>query len=87
MFCAYFVNDWCNQGAAGFYKGVASPLVGQMFFNAVQFLAYGRAKDLVASKHYSQMFAFWTHEFALSLFTDCSFLYFAVCRWWWNDNW
>ena len=41
-------KTWASEGAAGFYKGVASPLVGQMFFNAVQFAAYGQAKDLVA---------------------------------------
>jgi solute carrier family 25 carnitine/acylcarnitine transporter 20/29 len=29
-------KTWAAEGAKGFYKGVASPLVGQMFFNAVQ---------------------------------------------------
>lgn len=34
------------EGVGGFYKGVASPLVGQMVFNAVQFAAYGQAKEV-----------------------------------------
>jgi len=34
------------EGLGGLYKGVASPLFGQMFFNSVQFLAYGQAKAL-----------------------------------------
>ncbi len=29
-------KTWAAEGAKGFYKGVSSPLVGQMFFNAVQ---------------------------------------------------
>lgn len=37
-----------SEGFPGFYKGVMSPLTGQMFFNAIQFLAYGQAKTLVA---------------------------------------
>jgi len=41
-------KTWAAEGAKGFYKGVASPLVGQMVFNAVQFAAYGEAKRLVA---------------------------------------
>eukprot|EP01101_Sappina_pedata_P001127 TRINITY_DN11235_c0_g1_i1.p1 TRINITY_DN11235_c0_g1~~TRINITY_DN11235_c0_g1_i1.p1 ORF type:complete len:297 (+),score=130.56 TRINITY_DN11235_c0_g1_i1:111-1001(+) len=36
------------EGAGGLYKGVASPLIGQMFFNSAQFLSYGIAKNLVA---------------------------------------
>jgi hypothetical protein len=40
-------KTWKAEGAAGSYKGMSSPLVGQMFFNAVQFAAYGQAKDLV----------------------------------------
>jgi hypothetical protein len=40
-------KTWKAEGAKGFYKGVASPLVGQMVFNAVQFAAYGQAKDFV----------------------------------------
>ena len=43
-------KTWSAEGAAGFYKGVSSPLVGQMFFNAVQFLAYGFAKELVVGR-------------------------------------
>jgi hypothetical protein len=41
-------KTYAAEGFGGFYKGVASPLVGQMFFNAVQFAAYGQAKALVA---------------------------------------
>lgn len=44
--CACFVAAGM-QGPAGLYKGVSSPLAGQMFFNAIQFLAYGQAKSLV----------------------------------------
>lgn len=36
------------EGLAGFYKGVSSPLVGQMVFNAVQFAAYGQAKEIAS---------------------------------------
>lgn len=37
-----------GEGMSGFYKGVASPLVGQMFLNAVQFVVYTEAKRYVA---------------------------------------
>ncbi|KAK8793528.1 hypothetical protein WA158_004887 [Blastocystis sp. Blastoise] len=33
------------EGLKGFYKGCASPLVGQIFYNAVQFLAFGQVKQ------------------------------------------
>lgn len=33
------------EGVSGLYKGVSSPLVGQMFFRANLFLAYGQAKS------------------------------------------
>jgi len=53
-----------GEGLAGFYKGVASPLLGQMFLNAVQFVVYTEAKRFVAgsdaaSKHMTipQLFA------------------------------
>jgi len=36
------------EGLVGFYRGVASPLLGQMFFNAVQFMAYTKAKEIAA---------------------------------------
>lgn len=39
-------KTWKAEKLAGFYKGVASPLVGQMVFNAVQFAAYGQAKEI-----------------------------------------
>lgn len=35
-----------SHGLGGFYKGVASPLVGNMALNAVQFTVYQKAKDL-----------------------------------------
>lgn len=34
------------EGVGGLYRGVTSPLVGNAFFNATQFLAYGQAKKL-----------------------------------------
>eukprot|EP00499_Haloplacidia_sp_CaronLabIsolate_P009736 CAMPEP_0196781954 /NCGR_PEP_ID=MMETSP1104-20130614/10456_1 /TAXON_ID=33652 /ORGANISM="Cafeteria sp., Strain Caron Lab Isolate" /LENGTH=282 /DNA_ID=CAMNT_0042152185 /DNA_START=23 /DNA_END=871 /DNA_ORIENTATION=+ len=34
------------EGPGGFYRGVSSPLIGNTFFNAVQFLTYGQAKTL-----------------------------------------
>jgi len=37
------------EGVGGLYKGVASPLFGQMLFNAVQFLSYGQAKKFLQS--------------------------------------
>jgi len=39
-----------TEGVVGFYRGVTSPLLGQMLFNAVQFMAYGKAKDAVAGR-------------------------------------
>lgn len=44
--CVRKTVQW--EGLGGFYKGVASPLVGNALFNAVQFLGYGQAKKLVA---------------------------------------
>ncbi|PRP87491.1 mitochondrial substrate carrier family protein [Planoprotostelium fungivorum] len=38
-----------QDGFAGLYKGVQSPLIGLSFFNAVQFMAYGRIKKLIKS--------------------------------------
>ena len=35
------------EGFQGLYKGVSSPLIGQMFFRANLFLAYGQAKHLI----------------------------------------
>lgn len=32
------------EGFAGLYKGVTSPLAGQMFFRATLFFGYARAK-------------------------------------------
>ena len=32
------------EGISGFYKGMLSPLVGQIFFRAIMFLTYGEAK-------------------------------------------
>jgi solute carrier family 25 carnitine/acylcarnitine transporter 20/29 len=42
-------KTYTAEGLAGFYKGFASPLYGQMIFNAVQFVAYGFAKDFSQS--------------------------------------
>jgi len=38
------------EGLAGFYKGVASPLLGQMFLNAWQFGVWGGVKSFVAER-------------------------------------
>jgi len=35
------------EGPSGLYKGVSSPLIGQMFFNAVQFLVFGQTRDFL----------------------------------------
>ena len=35
------------EGVGGLYKGVASPLVGQMFFRATLFTAYGQSKEML----------------------------------------
>lgn len=37
------------DGVLGLYKGVLSPLVGQMAFRASLFLSYGATKDLVGA--------------------------------------
>lgn len=36
-----------REGLSGFYKGVLSPLAGQMFLNATQFLAWGQATAML----------------------------------------
>ena len=41
-------RTWQVEGVRGFYKGVQSPLAGEAFFNAVQFLAYGQSKAILA---------------------------------------
>jgi len=38
-----------QDGFAGLYRGVQSPLIGLSFFNAVQFMAYGRIKSAIKS--------------------------------------
>lgn len=48
MDCVTKTIKW--EGVQGFYKGVASPLIGQMVFNAVQFCVYGQSKNLVRRK-------------------------------------
>jgi solute carrier family 25 carnitine/acylcarnitine transporter 20/29 len=40
-----FAQTLKAHGAAGLYRGVASPLVGMGIFNAVQFAIFGAAKD------------------------------------------
>ena len=44
------VKTWQVEGVRGYYKGVQSPLAGEAFFNAIQFLAYGQSKQLLT--HY-----------------------------------
>jgi solute carrier family 25 carnitine/acylcarnitine transporter 20/29 len=44
-----------QEGLGGLYKGVASPLIGQAFFNAAQFMAYGQAKLLIAGNEKRQL--------------------------------
>ena len=41
------VKTWRVEGIRGYYKGVQSPLAGEAFFNAVQFLAYGQSKAVI----------------------------------------
>jgi solute carrier family 25 carnitine/acylcarnitine transporter 20/29 len=36
-----------TEGIRGFYKGMQSPLLGEGFFNAAQFFAYGRSKQFL----------------------------------------
>ena len=36
-----------EEGVRGFYKGMQSPLAGEGFFNAAQFLCYGAAKRML----------------------------------------
>lgn len=42
-----FRQTWQSDGFMGLYKGVTSPLFGQMFFRAGLFTAYAQAKDYV----------------------------------------
>lgn len=39
------------EGFGGLYKGVASPLVGQMFFRATLFGAYGQSKEYLRARN------------------------------------
>ena len=39
-----------EEGVGGFYKGVASPLVGMSTFNASLFLSYGQSKKFLLSR-------------------------------------
>ena len=39
-----------EEGVRGFYKGMQSPLAGEGFFNAVQFLVYGASKRLLLER-------------------------------------
>jgi len=43
------VKTWKFEGFRGFYKGMQSPLAGEGFFNAWQFLAWGQSKKWVKS--------------------------------------
>ena len=40
-----------EEGARGFYKGMQSPLLGEGFFNAVQFFSYGASKRILLEQH------------------------------------
>jgi solute carrier family 25 carnitine/acylcarnitine transporter 20/29 len=40
-----------EEGIRGFYKGMQSPLAGEGFFNAVQFLVYGASKRWLLSRN------------------------------------
>jgi solute carrier family 25 carnitine/acylcarnitine transporter 20/29 len=42
-------QTFAAEGVLGFYRGVSSPLAGQIVFNAAQFLAYSLAKDAVVA--------------------------------------
>ena len=44
-----------NEGFGGFYKGVASPLWGQMFLNAWQFGVWGKVKPMFANPKSGEM--------------------------------
>jgi len=44
-----FVKTLKWEGIGGLYKGVASPLIGQMFFRATLFSSFGQAKKVVSS--------------------------------------
>ena len=56
-------QTWAKEGLAGFYKGVGSPLVGQLILRSWMFLSYGKAKELVGGTQdarklsYRQLFA------------------------------
>jgi solute carrier family 25 carnitine/acylcarnitine transporter 20/29 len=39
-----------EEGVRGFYKGMQSPLAGEGFFNAVQFLVYGASKRMLLTR-------------------------------------
>lgn len=39
-----------EEGVRGFYKGMQSPLAGEGFFNAVQFLVYGASKRMLLER-------------------------------------
>lgn len=43
-----------SEGIRGFYKGMQSPLAGEGFFNAVQFFAWGWAKEIVSRNNVEQ---------------------------------
>ena len=43
------------EGFGGLYKGVTSPLVGQMFFRATLFTAYGQSKEFLLRKRQEEI--------------------------------
>lgn len=38
-----------NEGVSGLYKGISAPIIGQMVFNAAQFMLYGQISKVVAT--------------------------------------
>ncbi|EGD79686.1 hypothetical protein PTSG_10670 [Salpingoeca rosetta] len=40
-------KTWAQEGISGFYKGVTSPLAGQMFFRATLFFSFGQSTRLL----------------------------------------
>eukprot|EP01059_Diplonema_ambulator_P007335 TRINITY_DN16805_c0_g1_i1.p1 TRINITY_DN16805_c0_g1~~TRINITY_DN16805_c0_g1_i1.p1 ORF type:complete len:301 (+),score=34.89 TRINITY_DN16805_c0_g1_i1:93-995(+) len=40
-------KTWQGEGIGGFYKGIGSPLVGQLILRAWQFMSYGYAKKII----------------------------------------
>lgn len=71
--CIKKTYQW--EGLKGFYKGCASPLIGQMVFNAVQFCVYGQIKKfLKGDKPYLTI----PQYFEAGLFTGICVAYYLI---------